>query len=149
MRRRNFLILSGSGLAAAGLAACGGGSGGGDGNSVEGFTWWAAGSEKVGLDALVEVFNEQYPDIEFINGAVAGGAGSAAKDMLQSRLQAGDPPDTFQAHAGAELTDYIDAGQILDVSDVYDELGLREAFPDALLARLTAAGASYSVPATS
>ena len=147
MRRRHFLILSGSGLAVAGLAACGGGSGGGDGgNSVEVFTWWAAGSEKAGLDALVEVFAEQYPDIEFINGAVAGGAGSAAKDMLQSRLQAGDPPDTFQAHAGAELTDYIDAGQILDVSDVYDELGLREAFPDALLERLTADGAIYSVP---
>ena len=151
MRRRNFLFLSGGGLAAAvGLAACGGSDGssggGGDGNSVEVFTWWAQGSEKAGLDALVEVFNEQHPDIEFVNGAVAGGAGSAAKDMLQSRLQAGDPPDTFQAHAGAELNDYIDAAQIVDVSDLYDELGLREAFPESLVERLTADGAIYSVP---
>ena len=150
MRRRNFLYLTSGTLAAVGLVACGGsdGSGGGDGggDSVEVFTWWAAGSEKAGLDALVEVFVEQHPEIEFVNGAVAGGAGSAAKDMLQSRLQAGDPPDTFQAHAGAELNDYIDAGQIVDVSDIYDELGLREAFPESLLERLTADGAIYSVP---
>ena len=92
------------------LAACGGGSGDDDGgggegggNRVEVFTWWASGSEKLGLDAMVEVFNEQHPDIEFVNGAVAGGAGSAAKDLLQSRLQANDPPDTFQGHAGEEL----------------------------------------------
>ncbi|MDN5820144.1 MAG: twin-arginine translocation signal domain-containing protein, partial [Brachybacterium sp.] len=58
MQRRNFLVLSGAGLAAAGLTACGGsgsgGSGGGESSSeVEVFTWWAQGSEKAGLDALV------------------------------------------------------------------------------------------------
>ncbi len=48
-------------LATAGLlaltAACGGDSGGsgggGDTQEVEVFTWWAEGSEKEGLDALV------------------------------------------------------------------------------------------------
>lgn len=148
--RRHVLALPGAALAAGSLAACGGsgesGGGGGDGSSIEVFTWWAQGSEKAGLDALVEVFGQQHPEIEFVNGAVAGGAGSAAKDMLQSRLQAGDPPDTFQAHAGAELTDYIDAGQILDVSSLYDELGLRDAFPESLLERLTSEDAIFSVP---
>ncbi len=124
----------------------GGDTGSGDASQVEVFTWWASGSEKLGLDALVEVFNAQHPDIEFINGAVAGGAGSAAKDLLQSRLQAGDPPDTFQAHAGAELTDYINAGQIEDVSDLYDEFELRDAFPADLVDRLTVDGKIYSVP---
>src|SRR5665647_3109256 len=92
------------------LAACGGGtssdgasSSAKAGGDVEVFTWWAAGSEKLGLDALVGGFKTQHPDYTFVNGAVAGGAGSAAKDLLQSRLQAGDPPDTFQAHAGKEL----------------------------------------------
>ena len=140
------------------LAACSGndsandndnGGGGGDaagGGEVEVFTWWASGSEKLGLDALVGVFEEQNPDITFINGSVAGGAGSAAKDLLQSRLQANDPPDTFQAHAGAELTDYINAGQLEDVSDLYDELDLRDAFPADLVDRLTVDGKIYSVP---
>nr|BFF16772.1 extracellular solute-binding protein [Promicromonospora thailandica] len=135
------------------LAACGGGGTSGDGggegggNEVEVFTWWAAGSEKAGLDALVGVFDEQHPDIEFVNGAVAGGAGSAAKDLLQTRLQAQDPPDTFQAHAGAELQDYIDAAQIEDVSDLYDEFGLADAFPADLVDRLSSEdGAIYSIP---
>lgn len=135
------------------LAACGGGNTGGDGggegggSQVEVFTWWAAGSEKAGLDALVGEFEKQHPDIEFVNGAVAGGAGSAAKDLLQTRLQAQDPPDTFQAHAGAELQDYIDAAQIEDVSDLYDEFGLTDAFPADLVDRLSSEdGAIYSIP---
>ncbi|MFC4627232.1 ABC transporter substrate-binding protein [Promicromonospora alba] len=135
------------------LAACGGGNTGGDGggqgggDQVEVFTWWAAGSEKAGLDALVGEFEKQHPDIEFVNGAVAGGAGSAAKDLLQTRLQAADPPDTFQAHAGAELQDYIDAAQIEDVSDLYDEFGLTDAFPADLVDRLSSDdGAIYSIP---
>ena len=88
----------------------------------------------------------QNPDVTFVNGAVAGGAGSAAKDLLQSRLQANDPPDTFQAHAGAELTDYINAGQVEDVSALYDEFGLRDAFPADLVERLTVDGKIYSIP---
>jgi glucose/mannose transport system substrate-binding protein len=135
------------------LAACGGGDtdgepgGEGGGEQVEVFTWWAAGSEKAGLDALVGVFEEQHPDIEFVNGAVAGGAGSAAKDLLQTRLQAQDPPDTFQAHAGMELQDYIDAAQIEDVSDLYDEFGLTDVFPQDLVDRLSSDdGAIYSIP---
>lgn len=148
--RRHFLTLSSAGIALGALAGCadsnnGGTASGGD-NSVEVFTWWAQGSEKAGLDALVKVFNEQNADIEFVNGSVAGGAGSAAKDMLQSRLQTKNPPDTFQAHAGAELTDYIKAAQIEDVSNLYDEFGLTEAFPASLVERLTSDGKIYSVP---
>jgi glucose/mannose transport system substrate-binding protein len=157
--RRTSATVAGAALVGLALAACGGGSGDSDTGSdnaesgsggaseVEVFTWWAAGSEKAGLDALVGVFNEQHPDTEFINGAVAGGAGSAAKDLLQSRLQAQDPPDTFQAHAGAELQDYIDAAQIEDVSDLYDEFGLTDVFPSDLVDRLKSEdGAIYSIP---
>ncbi|MDO5645790.1 MAG: ABC transporter substrate-binding protein [Dermabacter sp.] len=146
--RRHFLALSSAGIALGALAACSNdsSSGGVGDNAVEVFTWWAQGSEKAGLDALVKVFNAQHPDIEFVNGSVAGGAGSAAKDMLQSRLQTKNPPDTFQAHAGAELTDYISAGQIEDVSALYTEFGLTDAFPQSLVDLLTLDGKIYSVP---
>ncbi len=153
--RRITTLAAGIAALSLALAACTSGGddntdnedpGSGDASEVEVFTWWASGSEKAGLDALVGVFNEQHPDTEFINGAVAGGAGSAAKDLLQSRLQAGDPPDTFQAHAGAELTDYINAGQVEDVSALYDEFKLRDAFPKDLVDRLTVDGKIYSIP---
>ncbi|MFZ1604091.1 MAG: extracellular solute-binding protein, partial [Enterococcus aquimarinus] len=142
-------ILAAAAASALALAGCGGasdpaedptdgaatddGAGPSGSSEVVVFTWWSAGSEAEGLEALVGVFNEQHPDFEFINGAVAGGAGSQAKQKLQADLDAGNPPDTFQAHAGAELTDYISAGQIEDVSALYDEFNLREVFPDTLM----------------
>ncbi len=137
------------------LAACGGGgkageagSSGGDGGSkeVSVVTWWEAGSEKKGLEALEEVFKKDHSDFTFKNAAVAGGGGSQAKQKLASDLQNQNPPDTFQAHAGAELADYIDAGQIQDVSALYDEFKLKDAFPQTLIDRLTVDGKIYSVP---
>ena len=138
------------------LAACGGSDSEGDNNSssnggaesgeVEVFTWWAEGREKAGLDALVGVFNDQHPGIKFVNGAVAGGAGSDAKNVLASRLQTNDPPGTFQAHAGAELTDYINNGQIEDLTQMYEDNGWNDYFPQTLLDRLTMDGKIYSVP---
>lgn len=92
------------------------------------------------------MFETEQPDCKFVNAAVAGGGGSQAKQKLAADLAAKNPPDTFQAHAGAELTDYIEAEQIEDVSDLYDEYHLREAFPDTLVDRLTVDGKIYSVP---
>src|SRR5262252_1290889 len=85
-------------------AACTSSSNGGSApKNVEVFTWWADGGEKAGLDGLVSQFNKDCSQFNFVNGAVAGGAGSNAKTVLAQRLTQNDPPDTFQAHAGAEL----------------------------------------------
>ncbi|MDR3068380.1 MAG: ABC transporter substrate-binding protein [Cellulomonas sp.] len=127
------------------LAGCSSGSDDSADDRVEVFTWWSTGSEALGLDAMVKVFDEQHPDIKFVNGAVAGGGGSA-KNLLQDRLAAGDPPDSFQAHAGKEIQDYIEAGQVQDVSNLYDEFELRDAFPQDLVDLLTSDGKIYSIP---
>ncbi len=118
----------------------------GDASEVDVVTWWEAGSEKEGLQALEGVFAEQHSDTEFVNAAIAGGGGSQAKQKLAADLATGNPPDTFQAHAGAEVTDYIDAGQIEDLSGLYDELGLKDAFPASLIDRLSMDGKIYSIP---
>src|SRR5690606_15723308 len=139
--RKALAAVAGLGVAALALAGCSGDAGnGGNGDSggsddasqVEVFTWWASGSEKTGLDALVTVFGEQYPDTEFVNAAVAGGAGYIAKNALASRLKANNPPDSFQAQAGAELTDYIEADKIEDLSSFYKDNGLNDVFPSTL-----------------
>jgi glucose/mannose transport system substrate-binding protein len=114
---------------------------------VEVFTWWADGGEKAGLDGLVAQFGKDCSTFQFENGAIAGGAGSNAKTVLAQRLTQSDPPDTFQAHAGAELTDYINAGQVEDLSQEYRDWGLTNAFPKGLLDNLTVNGKIYSVPA--
>jgi glucose/mannose transport system substrate-binding protein len=152
---RRISLVAGAVVAGLVLASCGSdgggeGGGGGDGTGsgeVEVFTWWTEGGEKAGLDGLVSTFEEQHADFEFVNGAVAGGAGSNAKAVLASRLQSQDPPDTFQAHAGEELADYIQAGQIQDVSSLYDEEGWTDVFPQDVIDLLTVDDQIYSVPA--
>ncbi|MEV6342451.1 ABC transporter substrate-binding protein [Actinoplanes sp. NPDC051851] len=116
-------------------------------DTVEVFTWWAEGGEKAGLDALIDRFGQDCAGQRFENGAVAGGAGVNAKQELTGRMTRKDPPDTFQAHAGAELLDYIDAGQVQDLTSAYDSWGLRQAFPTGLIDDLTVNGKIYSVPA--
>jgi len=154
MRLSTRTVFAAAGLALA-MAATGCGADDGDGGStagsgskkVEVFTWWADGGEKAGLDNLVAQFKTDCPAQQFENGAVAGGAGANAKQVLASRLQQSDPPDTFQAHAGAELSDYIKAGQIEDLSADYKTWGLTTAFPAGLIESLTVEGKIYSVPA--
>ncbi len=116
-------------------------------STVEVFTWWAEGGEKAGLDALVTRFGADCPGQRFENGAVAGGAGVNAKQALTDRMIRHDPPDTFQAHAGAELLDYIDAGQVEDLTAYYTAWGLRDVLPAGLIDDLTVRGKIYSVPA--
>ncbi len=79
---------------------------------VEVFSWWVGPGEADGLDAMIKIFQDQYPDVEFVNAAVAGGAGTNAKAVLATRLSAGDPPDSWQAHAGEATFAYVDANQI-------------------------------------
>ncbi|MDC5698591.1 extracellular solute-binding protein [Intrasporangium calvum] len=162
MRNRSVATVAIATIAALGLAACGSSNepdttpgaqtssletkAGGAGGEVGVFTWWAAGSEKKGLDELEKLFKEKYPNDTFVNLAVAGGAGSNAKAKLASDLQNNQPPDSFQGHAGAELLDYIDAEQIEPVNDVIDALGGASVFPQSLLDRLTVDGNIYSVP---
>ena len=150
---RRLSMVAGVAVASLVLAACGNGDGDGDGgggtgsNEVEVFTWWTEGGEAAGLQGLVTTFENDYPDYTFVNGAVAGGAGSNAKAVLASRLQSGDPPDTFQAHAGEELADYIEAGQIQDVSSLFEEEGWNDVFPQGVIDALTVDDKIYSVPA--
>jgi glucose/mannose transport system substrate-binding protein len=149
-RRVAVAVVGLSALLAA--TACGSGNqpaGGGPAatKDVEVFTWWADGGEKAGLDGLVSTFGTDCANYKFVNGAIAGGAGSAAKTVLAQRLQTNDPPATFQAHAGAELTDYIKAGQVEDISAEYKAWGLDNAFPKGLIDNLTVGGKIYSVPA--
>ena len=147
------LAVSCSSVLALALAACGGGApaggdaGGSGGGDVEVFTWWTSGSEAAGLQGLADTFARDCAGNNFVNAAIAGGSGSNSKQVLASRLQQNDPPSTFQLHAGAEATDYIDAGQVEDLTQQYEDWGLTQVFPQGLIDSLTQDGKVYSVPA--
>ena len=54
---------------------------------------------------MFDIYRAKYPTVQIINATVAGGAGSNAKAVLDTRMRGGNPPDSFQVHAGHELID--------------------------------------------
>ncbi|MFV9672120.1 MAG: ABC transporter substrate-binding protein [Acidimicrobiia bacterium] len=116
-------------------------------SKVEVFSWWTGGGEAAGLDAMIVVFNATYPDIEFVNSAVAGGAGTNARAVLASRLQANDPPDSWQGHAGQELIGtYVAADQVEALNFLFEEQGWLDVMPETLIPLISKDGNIYSVP---
>ncbi|MCA0991569.1 ABC transporter substrate-binding protein [Pseudalkalibacillus hwajinpoensis] len=145
-----FLILV---LALVPLSACSS-SGETNGNSesnneetLDIFSWWTGAGEEDGLNALIDLFKEEYPDIEVENAAVAGGAGTNAKAVLASRMQGDDPPATFQVHGGSELNDgWVAAGKMETLNDLYESEGWEDKFPEDLVDLVSKDGDIYSVP---
>lgn len=136
------------------LGACGGaggsdapGGGGGDGaSSLEVFSWWTSGSEAAALDVLGQAFTKADPDTSFDNAAVSGGGGSNARTVLATRLQGGDPPDSWQLHPDQDLFSVVGDGSVADISDLYEENGWESKIPPAVLDMLKVDGAYYAVP---
>lgn len=114
---------------------------------VEIFSWWTGGGEEEGLNALIELFNEDYPDVEVINATVAGGAGSNAKAVLKTRMVGGNPPDSFQVHGGAELVDtYVETGMMQPITGLLEEWGVKDKFNEQILEMSAYEGEYYSIP---
>jgi glucose/mannose transport system substrate-binding protein len=114
---------------------------------VEIFSWWTGGGEEEGLNALIELFNEEYPDVEVINATVAGGAGSNAKAVLKTRMVGGNPPDSFQVHGGAELVDtYVETGLMEPITGLLEEWGVKDKFNQQILEMSAYEGEYYSIP---
>lgn len=147
--------LSGAILLAMALTACTSGPSGQAsqsgsataGGTVEVFSWWTAGGEADGLEAMLEVFNAEYPAYEFVNAAVAGGAGTEARAQLAARLSQNEPPSSWQGHAGQELIGtYVAANKIEPLNDLYEEEGWLDVMPQGLIDLISQDGNIYSVP---
>ena len=128
------------------LAGCGGSEKAGSGK-LEIFSWWTAGGEADGLAEMIKIYSGKYPDVEFINATVAGGAGSNAKAVLATRMGAGDPPDSFQVHAGHELIDsWVKADKMEPVTQIFKDNGWMDKYPKGVIDILSYNGEIWSVP---
>lgn len=122
------------------------GSVGAPGTKLEIFSWWTAGGEAEGLAGMFSAYKKLYPNVEIINATVAGGAGTNAKAVLATRLAGGDPPDSFQVHAGLEVVSYNPERLLEPIDALYKSEGWDKAFPKDVLTLLQYKGHYYSVP---
>ncbi|MFN8492030.1 MAG: ABC transporter substrate-binding protein [Caldilineaceae bacterium] len=166
LNRRSFLRYGAMAAGAMALAACpapgapgaapaaGGQAAAGAGKAAAGgqleiFSWWTAGGEVEALNALYEIFKKKYPGVEIQNAALAGGAGQGGnmKALLETRMQGGQPPDSFQVHLGHELIDsHVKANRMEDLSTFYKDEGLTDIFPKDLVDIASMDGKPWSVP---
>ena len=113
---------------------------------LEIFSWWA-NDEGPALEALIALYSSMYPNVNVINASVTGGSGVNARAVLSNRMLGGNPPDAFQVHAGAELTDtWVVARRMEDLTAMYEENGWFDAFPEGILELMIYEGGIYSVP---
>ncbi|MGQ9778490.1 MAG: ABC transporter substrate-binding protein [Bacillota bacterium] len=111
------------------------------------YSWWTAGGEADGLNALIQLYTKKYPDVEFVNATVAGGAGTNAKAVLKTRMLGGDPPDSFQVHGGSELIDtWVKTGYMEPITQLYKDNGWLKVFPKSIIDMLSYKGEIYAVP---
>jgi glucose/mannose transport system substrate-binding protein len=110
------------------------------------FNWWTGPGEKEAADAMYAAMNAAYPDVSIIQNPVPGGGGVNQRTVLQARLTAGLPPDTFQTLGGAEMKNYVDSGVLQPLDDLYAELDYANKIPGPLLKAVSVDGHPYVVP---
>jgi glucose/mannose transport system substrate-binding protein len=145
--RRSGLAALAAGLALL-LACCGGPAStapSGPTRNLEVLSWWTSGSERAALDVLFDGFRAAQPGVDVHNVAVAGGGGSNAHVVLANHLLGGDPPDVWQTHPGASIKQYIDAGQIADVSSIYQRDNLSPVIRQDVRQAVSKDGKEYGV----
>ena len=113
---------------------------------LEVVSWWVSPSEHPAFEVLLNAFRDGNPDVEVVDGAIAGGGGSNVQVALAARLQAGDPPDVWQTFLGSSLRAWVDAGRIVDVSGVFESSGLDKTMPPTLLEAATYQVKAWGVP---
>jgi len=114
---------------------------------LEIFSWWTAGGEAEALNAVFGIYHARYPAVQIVNATVAGGAGTNAKAVLKTRMLGGDPPDSFQVHAGHELIDtWVRNGSMEPLTGLFKAEGWTTAMPRGLLDILSYKGDIWSVP---
>lgn len=107
--------------------------------------WWTSGSEALAVSKFAEAFNEK-TDHNWVDGAIAG-SGGTARPIIISRIIGGDPMGATQLNHGRQAEELIEAGLMLDLTDVAEAGGWADIVnPSSLLESCTLEGRIYCVP---
>lgn len=134
--RTIFTLLAGTVLAGAGAVQAA---------ELEVTHWWTSGGEAAAVAEFASAFNEK-TDHSWLDGAIAG-SGGTARPIIISRILGGDPMHATQLNHGRQAEELIEAGLMLDLTDVAEAEGWRDIVnPVSLLDSCTLDGKIYCVP---
>lgn len=107
--------------------------------------YWGGGAEYDAIEALLAVANEQSPETPIVGQDFPGSA-IELRRQLQTALLGGTPPAAYQSSMGYELKTFADAGQLRDISAVWNDFGGDRIFPAGLQRVMKVDGVPYAVP---
>jgi glucose/mannose transport system substrate-binding protein len=106
--------------------------------------WWTSGGEAAAVAKFAEAFNATGDT--WVDGAIAG-SGGVARPIIISRILGGDPMGATQLNHGRQAEELIQAGLMLDLTDLATAEGWRDIVnPVSLLDACTYEGRIYCVP---
>jgi glucose/mannose transport system substrate-binding protein len=106
--------------------------------------WWTSGGEAAAVAELAKAFDASGD--KWVDGAIAGGGGTARPIMI-SRITGGDPMGATQFNHGQQALELVEAGLMLDLTDVAEANNWKEViFPPGLLDSCTVDGKIYCAP---
>jgi raffinose/stachyose/melibiose transport system substrate-binding protein len=116
-RRRRVWSIIGAVTLAAALGGCGsGGSGGSTGKSVK-IVWWHNATSDPGKAFWQTVADEYHAAHPNVTIQVVPTQNEQFKTKIPVALQSQSPPDLFQQWGGGQLTDQVNAGKVMDLTD--------------------------------
>lgn len=106
--------------------------------------WWTSGGEAAAVAEFAKAFDAT--GNTWVDGAIAG-SGGVARPIIVSRILGGDPMGATQLNHGRQAEELIEAGLMLDLTDIAEAGGWRDVVnPTGLLDSCTVDGKIYCVP---
>ena len=106
--------------------------------------WWTSGGEANAVGELAKAFDAT--GHTWVDGAIAG-SGGVARPIIISRIIGGEPMGATQLNHGRQAEELIEAGLLLDLTDVAEAEGWRDViYPPNLLDACTVDGRVYCAP---
>ena len=106
--------------------------------------WWTSGGEAAAVSEFAKAWDAT--GNTWVDGAIAG-SGATARPIIISRILGGDPMAATQLNHGRQAEELIEAGLMLDLSDVAEAGGWADIVnPSSLLDSCTLDGKIYCVP---
>lgn len=106
--------------------------------------WWTSGGEAAAVAEFAKAFDAT--EHTWVDGAIAG-SGGTARPIIVSRILGGDPMHATQLNHGRQAEELVEAGLMLDLTDVAEAEGWADiVHPSSLLESCTLDGKIYCVP---
>ncbi len=107
--------------------------------------WWTSGGEAAAVAEFAKAFNENTSH-NWVDGAIAG-SGGTARPIIISRIIGGEPMGATQLNHGRQAEELIEAGLLLDLTDIAEAEGWADFVnPPKLLEACTVDGRIYCAP---